>query len=395
MPLPRNTTLPARPWVPGWYRMSTTPSGTVRLDSLTRSFAVEHVPPDLLRRLLELLDGTRAIEDIRAQLDAPGSDPATVDGVLAALHAGGLLRDGPPGAAALSGEEQSWWRQQADFFAHFSAASDATLPPRPDLLDSGFHYQARLRESVVAVLGCGRLGSQLARDLAISGIGALLCVDDGVVTDEAARTDAWFDLRHRGRPSAEVVCELVGQAAPHCRAVPVAPGSWEELLARCDAAVVAGDVFRPADYESVNAAALSCGTPWTSCRLVGLEVLVGPTVLPERSSCWTCFDDRRRSHLTRFEEAALVERIWAEGAMPPSLAVVPGLSLAALEVVKLLTGFTPPTTVDGLLAIDTLTSTTTLHPVLRVPRCRSCGRAGGDRPALQVWDMEHDAEGVL
>ncbi|MFC7584278.1 TOMM precursor leader peptide-binding protein [Nonomuraea antimicrobica] len=116
--------------------------------------------------------------------------------------------------------------------------------------------------------------------------------------------------------------------------------------------------------------------------------------MPEQSSCWTCFDDRRRSHLTRYEEAALIERIWAEGATPPSLAVVPGLSLVALEVVKLITEFAPATTVDGLLAVDVLSSTTTLHPVLRVPRCRSCGRSARDRPALQVWDMEQHAEGV-
>ncbi|MGI5271146.1 TOMM precursor leader peptide-binding protein [Nonomuraea sp. CA-218870] len=386
--MPRNDTLPARPWVPGWYRVSTTPSGTVRLDSLTRSFALDHVAPGLLQRLLPLLDGTRRIEDIRAQLDGHDARPALVDDLLGALHTQGVLRDGPPECTALTAGEQRWWRQQADFFGHFSAASDSTLPSRPDVPASGSHYQARLREAVVAVLGCGRLGSQVARDLAASGVGELVCVDDGPVAEEAARADAWYDLRHRGRPSAEVVCELVGQTSPHCRAVPAGSGTWQDLLERCDAVVLAGDVFRPAEYESVNRAVMSSGTPWTSCRTVGLEVLIGPTVLPGRSACWTCFDDRRRSHLTRYEEAALVEHIWGEGAAPPFLAVVPGLSLVALEVVKLITGFAPATTVDGLLAIDVLSSTTTLHPVLRVPRCRSCGLPSRDRPALQVWDVE-------
>ncbi|MFC7584277.1 ThiF family adenylyltransferase [Nonomuraea antimicrobica] len=212
--MPENDMLPDRPWVPGWYRMSTAPSGTVRLDSLTRSFAFEHVAPELLQRLLTLLDGTRPIEDIRARLDTPDTDPATVDSLLTALHANGLLRSGPPEPAALTPEEQRWWRQQADFFGHFSAASGPASSARPDLLASGFHYQSRLREAVVAVLGCGRLGSQVARDLAISGVGTLLCADDGVVGDEAARADAWYDLRHKGRPRAEVVCELVEQVTP-------------------------------------------------------------------------------------------------------------------------------------------------------------------------------------
>ncbi|MFI9596370.1 TOMM precursor leader peptide-binding protein [Nonomuraea sp. NPDC052265] len=388
-PLPDNDRLPARPWLPAWYRMSTMPPGTVRLDSLTRSFALDHVPPALLQRLLPLLDGTRPVEDIRTRLAAHDADPATVDDLLRALHANGLLQDGPPAPTALTAEEQEWWRQQADFFGHFSAASDSTLPARPDVLPSGRHYQARLREAVVAVLGCGRLGSQVARDLATSGVGELLCVDDGTVTEEAARADAWYDPGHRGRPAAEVVCELIGRTSPHCRAVPVGSGSWEELLDRCDAVVLAPDVFRPADHEALNTAALSSRTPWTSCRTVGLEVLIGPTVLPGRSACWTCFDDRRRSHLTRHEEATLVEHIWGEADRPPPfLAVVPGLSLVTLEVVKLLTGFAPATTVDGLLAVDVLSSTTTLHPVLRVPRCRSCGRPAQDRPALQVWDVE-------
>jgi bacteriocin biosynthesis cyclodehydratase domain-containing protein len=330
-----------------------------------------------------MLDGTREIEQIRSELNISKS---YIDGILTVLNENGLLQDSSS-ESVLTEAESNWWRHQTEFFSHFSVAANPELSTLPDVLATGSNYQLRLRSATVALFGCGRLGSQVARDLSISGVGRLLCIDDGEISDSTAFADAWYDHRHVGRPRATTVTQLVEQTSPLCRAEPLSSPSLGEVLDQCDIAVLAHDAFRPDDYEALNLAALSARTPWTSCRLVGFEVLVGPTVLPTQSACWTCFEARRYSHLTRYEEASLAERAWGEVDTPPSLAVAPGVSFLSLEVVKLLTGFAPAATLDALLAIDLLSTTATLHPVLRLPRCRACGRATQPRPTEQIWDV--------
>ena len=53
--------------------------------------------------------------------------------------------------------------------------------------------------------------------------------------------------------------------------------------------------------------------------------------------------------------------------------VVP-FGLAALEVVKDLSGLTPPLTYNAQLEINLLNMEFALHPVLKLPRCSVCGR---------------------
>jgi len=384
-PLHSEKELPARPRISEWYRILPMPSGEVRLDSATRSFAFRAPDPEGIRRVLAALDGTRTVDQIRRELAGP--DLSLLEPLLQSLNEHFLLREGTCDAEVLSETERRWWQPQIDFFSNFSTAANPGLADWPEVKSTGYHYQSCLRNATVGIFGCGRLGSQVARDLSVLGIGRVLCVDDEVVSHEAATADAWYDHRHVGQPRATAVAQLVANTAPLCSAEAIQSHDFVGPLRRCDVAVLAQDAFRPSEYESFNEASLSLGLPWTSCRVTATELQLGPTVVPRQTACWTCFDVRRRSNLTEHEEAVLVERAWGDVGMPPTLAVLPGLSFLALDLAKLLTGFAPVATLGSLLSVSLLSSGTCAHPVLRLPRCRSCGRPSQPRPAEQIWDI--------
>jgi hypothetical protein len=52
---------------------------------------------------------------------------------------------------------------------------------------------------------------------------------------------------------------------------------------------------------------------------------------------------------------------------------------------RLLTGFTPPTTIGRFYEFNAVSPVATSHDVLRVPRCESCGRR---RTLAAAWDRD-------
>ena len=129
-------------------------------------------------------------------------------------------------------------------------------------------------------------------------------------------------------------------------------------------------------------------TEWTSCRAVGFEFELGPTVIPHETPCYRCFDLRRKSNLTSSDEYALLEPHWqAISRSAGALAITPGIGLAALEVIKALTHFAEPATYAHLHTLNLLTLETRLHPILKIPRCAHCGRSSQPRPTIHAWEQ--------
>lgn len=264
-----------------------------------------------LADVLRRLDGTRPLG---AVLDGRDSDDG-FQALLRGLVARGIV-DADPAPVP-----------QADLGRFFSQFHDDPAA-----------CTRRLETSRVVVVGGGVLAECVGRELRAAGVGRL-------VTAENARESA------------------------------------EALAGACSGAdlVVCADVSPAADgARAVNRWALDARLPWLAVRVFGKEGFVGPLFVPGEGPCHACLLGREEANwvdpdLTR----AYLHRI---GAAPASLAAYGQLPIltavvgqwAALEAIKLLSGFTVAALLGSVLRVDVIGCRTQLHRVLRLPRCPEC-----------------------
>jgi bacteriocin biosynthesis cyclodehydratase domain-containing protein len=364
-----------------------------RLHSLSASLVLKGQAPDLLERLLPLLDGNRSVGEVLAELASFGSD-AVRSSLQSLLDAGILDRAGENGTGVLSGDEALRFRSQIAFFAHFVVPPDAGPAPSPvgPAPRTGVEYQERLKRAHVAVFGLGRLGSQLTRMLAVAGIGAVTAIDAQPLDEADLAGDGWFDAEKLGSSRAEAVSGVCNKLNPaltfHAADKPSEEAALSQLLAGCDFAVLCPDHMVLAEYSAFNRAALASKTIWTSARFAGFEFHIGPTVIPGETPCYECFRLRINSNVADYGEHILLEEQWARHRPPEAtLAIIPAAGLLALEVLKAVTWFAAPASYAHLYSLNLLTMQSELHPILKIPRCPTCGRPSLPRPTVHAWQQ--------
>ena len=364
-----------------------------RLHSLNFSLALESTSNGLLSRLLPLLDGARTLGEILVDLDSFGRQ-TVCDSIESLLKAGAIERIGPAQLDPLFVEEARRLRSQVAFFSNFVAPPGAAEKDvsRAEVPKSGLEYQQRLKQARVAVFGVGRLGSQLIRSLAISGVGRITAVDPQEVGEDDLNSESWFERGQGGLNRAEAAGALCRRAHPgvefHAQNGYERGSDMRELLAGCDVAVLCPDHFNPAEYEEFNLATLASKTTWTSARLSGFELLIGPTVIPGETPCFRCLELRLKSNVPDHSEYVAVQEYLKIGRLRAEmLAITPGVDLLALEVLKIITWFMPPATYAHLYSLSLLTLQSKLHPILKIPRCSACGRPAMPRPTIHAWQQ--------
>jgi bacteriocin biosynthesis cyclodehydratase domain-containing protein len=146
--------------------------------------------------------------------------------------------------------------------------------------------------------------------------------------------------------------------------------------------------------DAFNLACIEASTTWISCRIVGLEMDIGPTVIPSVTPCFKCFDLRAKSNRTDYDDYLRVERhLQTDRLDSGKLLVNTCIGLAALEIVKALTHFAEPATYGHLFSMNLLTLEGRRHPVLKIPRCPHCSRQSTERPTIEAWQRAPAASG--
>lgn len=385
--------LPERPTIPSRFTVIPVKAGEFRFHSFSASLSISSKSANLLARLLPLLDGTRRVSDLLRELRSFGEDQVLA--MLEQLQAVGVIEDDTTTAVSnLSQAEKDRYQEQVTFFSHFTASTiGGDAPPWPDIPHSGLAYQEKLKQARVAVFGLGRLGSQLVRLLALAGVGCIIAVDEGLVTEAEANSDAWFSVADIDRTRCAALHDLVTVTSSGTEFVAIPRSAYScaemtSILAKSDFAVLSNDHFNPTQYEALNQACLQTNIAWTSCRFFGFEFNIGPTVIPYRTPCYRCFDLRQKGNLTDYEEYLLLEGFLRTHPLHSGLPMVtPGISLVALEVIKALTHFMEPATYAHLYSLNLLTLESKRHPILKVPRCLDCGRSSQSRPTIQAWQL--------
>ena len=336
---------------------------------------------DLLPLLLPLFDGTRTMPEIADAL--PDVAPEVVAGAIALFHEKQLLEDAAAIPPAVLAPYPDRLRPQAAFWL--------------SLGDDRYARQQRLATARVAILGIDAVGTALAQSLAAAGVGNLLLVNTGAAAGRCApRVD--IDAGHdTGEDHGEALSSRLSALYGDVRCVAAAssattPEEMTDLLDGCDMAVFCADAPAIAGIEALNEACLHLHIPWTRGCLDHHRGVIGPTVIPRETACFTCFTLRVRSNAAFVDDAIAFERHIREtgdGAAEPAF-LAPLASMVAqhvaLETLKVLTGFAYPRTAGALLALDALTGETTRHDVLKLPRCPTCGPLR-DRPQMKIWDI--------
>lgn len=229
------------------------------------------------------------------------------------------------------------------------------------LVDATSHDRmlAARADAHVLVTGDGPLLAGVAAALAAAGVGRLAVVGQGVVLAEDVGP---FTNSDRGRPRAAAAARAVRRVAPDTPCEPVVPRGRVDL-------VVLTDRLQPEQRPT---------SPHLLVRLVDGLGLVGPLVLPGRSTCLRCLD----LHLAAGDPCwptVAADMLGKVGtADPATAAATAGIAAAqALAALDALVGTGPePPTLDGVLEIDPRRGTLRRGHWPPHPRC-SCGAARG------------------
>jgi molybdopterin/thiamine biosynthesis adenylyltransferase len=205
--------------------------------------------------------------------------------------------------------------------------------------------QEKLADARVLVAGVGALGNEVAKNLALLGVGHLYLADFDTIELSNLSRSVLFRETDIQRPKAETAAARLLELNPHIRAIPLrADLNYDVglgLFRRMD--VVVGGVDSLLARLSVNRSCFRAGTPYLDGGMVELSGQVHCFIPPD-PPCYECtLSDRDfRALRRRFSCPGLTREEMLAGRAPTTqttTAVIGGLQ--AQEAVKIIHGRAP------------------------------------------------------
>jgi hypothetical protein len=282
-------------------------------------------------RLLQALDGSLDERGVRREAARLGLGPRETDQLLALLLREGAAEDAGAGSAALLRLPLAERDRLGPDLAALSVAHRTR--------DGGRGVLARRQRASVVVHGAGRVGAALAALLAAAGVARVQVEDTGQVRPgDLAPGGHRSDALGLSRRTAAL--GLLRAAAPSVRS----GGS----RSAADVVVLTGET--PAD-PVLQRELVRGGVVHLVVELREASAVVGPLVLPGRSSCRRCHDIARSERDPAWPRVAaqLAGRSPTESLDVALAALV--AATAALQVLAHVDGGPSPPTVDGTLEL--------------------------------------------
>ncbi len=364
--------LPARPKIRISYHLIPMTDNRVQLRSGSDAFILQgKTVQELIQDLFPLLDGQHSLQAILDKMERYPQE--SILNFLSKLTQRRVVEDAalePP--QPVSKQELDYHASQLTYFSHYSA--------------NPYEQQAKLRQATVGIWGLGPLGSRLAVSLARAGVGKIVGLDDSAVTEIDIQQGVIFAAKDLGQTKTKSLTDQnqTGMSYTCWEGIECTIASSDDLiphLQQTDYLAVCLESPNPLLLERINQACLDIGLPWTWCALDGHTATIGPTVIPRELACWKCYDLRVKSNIDHYEEYLAYDKYLRQttenqvcfGYLTPALDLLAGFT--ATEIIKDISGLTPPTTYGVQISFDMLTTEFDLHPVLKLPRCPVCGRS--------------------
>jgi bacteriocin biosynthesis cyclodehydratase domain-containing protein len=323
--------LPAQPQLKPWYRQAAVEDALVLEHGHAAVVFAGAAARRLLPALLPLLDGTRTVAAIVAELGA-AAEPAILN-ALRLLQRRGLLLEGD------------------------GAGASGDVAPDGGCDAAALFLAATGRGVTVATVRHALAGA----DVAVVGASPVA----GTIADLLRRSGA--------EQTAQAGWDVGSGGAPFVVAVPAAH-----------------EVDRLAAW---NRSAVASGTPWLQVLpFDGRFAAAGPLYVPGESCCYECYRSRRAAASGYGAELRALDEVPTRAGSTPAFdAVVAGVAAGlALRWLAHRDHYLP-----GVFhACETGGTMLTQHRVYRVPRCPICSGARDAAPPLP-WFKEVAAGGVL
>lgn len=265
------------------------------------------VPPDLVK-LLHTLDGRDTAAELTAR--AGPVEPSTLDRVLTELANFGLLEDAALATTSAAvparlAADCSWWALR-------------TAQER-------VHANILRMQAAVLIHGGGRVAVSLATLLAAAGVGWVSTVADGTVQPE--ETGCGYLEEDVGKRRSLAIRRAIVRTAPTTNTSPLPRTRKPDLVLLADAAVPDPHLARRLFGAGVGQLVVWAGE--------GVGV-VGPLVVPGRSSCLTCVD----LHKTASEPAwpALATQLAGRAQAPDLASAQAAAAFAVSQALRVLDG---------------------------------------------------------
>jgi len=228
--------------------------------------------------------------------------------------------------------------------------------------------QRRISAAAVVVVGCGALGTNIANNLARSGVGRLRIIDRDVVELDNLQRQVLFHEGHvrertpKAIAAVEQLREVNSSVTLEAEVCEVASGNVEALLSGFDLVMDGTDNVQTRSL--INAACLKSGTPWIVGGAVGSTGFVMP-IVPGRTPCYRCL-------LAELPAPGTTPTAATAGILNSTTAVVGALQCAL--ALRLLVGALEPR--DEAMCLDVWDLDFTRVRIPRRPDCPACGQRG-------------------
>ena len=229
------------------------------------------------------------------------------------------------------------------------------------------------------------------------GVGDIIGSDRAMVT-KIDTIDSSFFTSEIGEVREEVLARKIEGINSFVKYIPLRLDTLLEqeistLPANLNLLVLCEDSFQPIHYAVINKLCLKNKLTWISYRSTGSGFEIGPTVVPRETACFKCYEARKLSNSTAYEEY-----IYNQGYLSShhstlgSLNITFGYDLLLLEIIRILTNFTRTVTYSSVVSFDLISLEVKTHPVLKLPRCPECSPLSQHRTTANVWQFEEALE---
>lgn len=286
-------------------------------------------------RLVDALDGTREHSDVLATARRLGVEPARARELLGLLERSGVLDDASADRRALATLSQ----RDRDRLAPDLAAASLVRGSE----DGGIAVLTRRRTAAVAVHGAGRVGAAVTTLLAAAGVGTLVVEDPGIAA-AADVTPAGPSPTEVGASRADAAIRAARRSAPGVRCA-LSGGTRDP-----DLVVLSPERHGLGDLPD---RLVRGGVVHLFAHVRDVTGVVGPLVLPGRSSCARCHDLHRGDRDPAWPSVAaqLIDAAPQHGAACDVVLATAVAAQAATQVLAYLDGDPAPPAVDGTIEI--------------------------------------------
>ncbi|MGN6274389.1 MAG: TOMM precursor leader peptide-binding protein [Solirubrobacterales bacterium] len=318
-------------------------------------------PGEEERRLLAAVDGTRTVEELRAEFGAK-----EVDELISQLTELDAIDDAADDER-LAPEELARFDRQLRYFSDVATGGL-----------SAAECQERLRAAKIAVLGVGGLGSWTALALACCGIGEMWLIDGDEIEISNLNRQVLYTEADLGRPKVEVAAERLRAFDSACRITATrqrleSEVEIAEFVAGSDVVIDAAD-WPAHDIELwCNAACFKAGIPYITMSHFPPVARVGPLYVPGKTGCFVCQEIAARREYPLYD--VYFEQRRAKPSPAATLGPACGLigGQVGVDVMHLLTGLGRPSTHGVGHLYDLHTMKVKYDPVVPEPDCPVCG----------------------